>query len=279
MKPIFFIHTTALIFALSFISCTEHLENEIKSLTQSKDSLAMILQERDNIITQNQALLEKIENALTSISEKERTIEVESPNNEAKKHILSEINSLHEKILEYKKKYQSNLNYISSLKGDIGRLQEKVDSQKTDIDAKDASIESLKSENGMLRKNITQKDASIDSLNQVIARKESILGQNEIEARKVFYVIGTKKDLIAKGILDKKGNQMVGKPDVKYFSQIDYNKTTSIPIMAKTASMITPHAKDSYEYFSSTLERTDSLYIVKPQEFWSISKYMVIVIK
>ena len=59
-----------------------------------------------------------------------------------------------------------------------------------------------------------------------------------------------------------------------YFVKIDARNTKSIPLYSTHAKILTNHPKSSY-----TLEKENGnfvLHIIDPNEFWSVSKYLVI---
>jgi len=260
-------------------SCTGKLEEQVAGLQKSRDSLNVLLNEKQNLLTANEALLTDIENSLTEISGKEKVMLQENQSNQVKEKILAEIQDLKNKIEEYKSKYHANSGIIAGLKGNISRLQATVDGLNVNIGDKDKEIGELKATNEKERARSQRLSQSVDSMSQVIRDKNAAMDEKDAEARKAYYVIGTKKELVAKGILGKNGVQLNGKPDPKLFTQIDYARITSLPIMAKKVSVITAHGKDTYEYFSASTDKTDSLHILKPKEFWSVSKYLVVVVK
>ena len=61
----------------------------------------------------------------------------------------------------------------------------------------------------------------------------------------------------------------------EYFTKVDISTTNSINIGAKKAKIITTHPSSSYKLVGEKpVERID---ILNPTEFWSSSKYLVII--
>jgi hypothetical protein len=59
-----------------------------------------------------------------------------------------------------------------------------------------------------------------------------------------------------------------------YFARIDARKTKTIPLYSSRAKILTSHPKSSY-----TLEKENGnfvLLIIDTEEFWSVSRYLVI---
>jgi hypothetical protein len=62
-----------------------------------------------------------------------------------------------------------------------------------------------------------------------------------------------------------------------YFTQVDVSETTSIPLACKKAKLITVHPTESYK-FDGPEGKIEKLIITNTEEFWSTSKYLVIVV-
>jgi hypothetical protein len=62
----------------------------------------------------------------------------------------------------------------------------------------------------------------------------------------------------------------------EYFTRVDITKLKSIPVLRKKADIITTHPSQSYKIFGE--KSVDSIVISNQKEFWSASKYLVIVI-
>ena len=63
------------------------------------------------------------------------------------------------------------------------------------------------------------------------------------------------------------------------FMAIDKRNTTSIPINSKKANLVSDHPEGSYEFEKSDEGLIASLEIKNPDDFWSISKYLVVEVK
>ena len=112
--------------------------------------------------------------------------------------------------------------------------------------------------------------------------------QNETKARTVsaqdrelntaFYVFGTKRELKEQNILQ--GGEVLrnGNYNKDYFTKIDIRVDRIIHLYSKSAKLMTAHPEGSY-----TLDRDAqgqyTLRITDPNRFWSVSKYLVIVVK
>ena len=63
-----------------------------------------------------------------------------------------------------------------------------------------------------------------------------------------------------------------------YFTQIDIRTTKEIRLYSKRASLLTTHPEGSYELVKDDKNQY-SLVILDPTNFWSVSKYLVLLVK
>ena len=100
-----------------------------------------------------------------------------------------------------------------------------------------------------------------------------------------YYTTGTAKELESKKIITKEGGFLgLGKskkmtPNVNNsaFTNIDITKTSTIPLEAKDAVVLTSHPSDSYTIEHKGKE-VSNLVITNPDKFWEASKYLVVVV-
>lgn len=112
-------------------------------------------------------------------------------------------------------------------------------------------------------------------LNNTISKKTVSPEEEALEKQlnTAWFVFGTKKELMdQKIILDDKLQPTLNKD---YFTQVDIRKETSIKLYSKAAMILTPHSDNSF-----FLERDSNnqyvINIIDPEEFWSLSKYLVV---
>jgi len=103
------------------------------------------------------------------------------------------------------------------------------------------------------------------------------------ELNTAFYAVGTSKELRDNGVLTKEGGvaglggvNKLNTSDLKkdYFTQIDIMRTQEIPLAAKKAKLVTTHPEGSYKLDLAS----GKLVITDANAFWSISKYLVVVV-
>jgi hypothetical protein len=100
-----------------------------------------------------------------------------------------------------------------------------------------------------------------------------------------YYIIGTVKDLKEKKVIDQTGGFVgIGKAkntsgviDNTYFTKVDVTTFNELPIMKKKAVLLTNHPVGSYKFEGINKQAVEKILIVNASDFWSRSKYLVIV--
>jgi hypothetical protein len=119
----------------------------------------------------------------------------------------------------------------------------------------------------------------VDELSNDNKSKQEKIKEMDVSIHTAWYVFGTRKELKDQKIVTSDGlfsPQRVLQQDFNknYFVRIDARNTKSIPLYSTRAKILTNHPKSSY-----TLEKDNGnfvLLIVDTNEFWSVSKYLVI---
>ena len=281
MKKIVF----ALSIATVLFSCNRMSDDQIKKLEAQRDSLAKTTETRDSSINQFLLAFNEIEGTLNDIKEKEKIVNVSAPgelSQSQKDQIQSDILEMYKKIKFYKSKMARMQKQFRSMNIKIGQMKKMITRLEAAIKEKDAEIDALRIKlTGM---NIVNDSLfkNIDALNAKAEQQQVVISEKTTKLNRGYFVIGSKKELIEKGILDKKGilGKVALKSDInkEYFTQIDITKTSGIPVFSPKAQLLSVHPSKSYIiHFAGS--QVDSLKITDPEEFWSVSKYCVIVVE
>jgi chromosome segregation ATPase len=266
-------------------SCNRMSEDQIKKLEAQRDSLSKSTESRDSSINQFLLAFNEIEGTLNDIKEKEKIVNVSAPgelSQSQKDQIQSDILEMYKRIKMYKSKISKMQKQFKSMNIKIGQMKKMIAHLEQTIKEKDAEIDALRIKlTGM---NIVNDSLfrNIDALNAKNEKQEVVITEKTTKLNRAFFVIGSKKELIEKGILDKKG--LLGKVELKsdinkeYFTQIDISKTSGIPVFSSKAQLFSVHPSKSYKMHIAG-NQVDSIKITDPEEFWSVSKYCVIVVE
>lgn len=158
----------------------------------------------------------------------------------------------------------------------ISELERTIVELESTIVAKNAEIDTLKEE-------LASANSSLATLIDMYRDKSQLADMQRNEMNTAHYLIGTAKELKEKGILTKEGGvagigavkklNMSGLPQ-EQFNQVDVTATSEIAIGARKARLATSHPEGSYR-----LEEGTRLVITDAGKFWSVSRFLVIVVE
>jgi len=136
---------------------------------------------------------------------------------------------------------------------------------------------------------IAQLNGQVDTLSQVGTALKDTVGQLTTEKNTVYYVVGTKDELIEKGILSKEGQKrflLVGSRTIAPARELDPSKFTKIDRLANRTITL---PEGEYEIlsrqnvaFAAPASEKDgkivgALTINQPEQFWGNSRFLIIV--
>jgi len=176
---------------------------------------------------------------------------------------------------------------IETYKKQIDDLRTTAEAQKVDYEAQLAAantqiatlagrVDTLTTEKGALE---SDKAALTDTVVNLTAYKNT-----------VYYAIGTKDELMKKGIITKEGSKFLVFGGTRLeparnlspeaFTAIDKTTNTSIPL-PRTDKKYKIVSRQSPTYLASGVSKdgkiTGTVEIAQPEEFWSASKYLILV--
>lgn len=179
--------------------------------------------------------------------------------------------------MEAKLKTQGNQN---------GVLSKTIEQLKSHIASQDQKIAALETELNTAREQIAglndQVTKTEENLKEETEAKEEAMAQAtaaENAANRVYYAIGTNKDLKKNGLLEKKflgaTKVLKGEFDASYFVTADLRTLTSIPTGAKKVKIWTNMPAGSYEIVGEK-NGPKTVQITNPAEFWSLTHHLII---
>ncbi len=224
-----------------------------------------------------------IQDNLDVIKEKEKIVSVNSKDAELRKtkqeQIVDDIQSIYDIMNKNKQQLAAMRAKLkdSNKKNEV--LEKFIARLTQEMDAKDVQIADLKSQ-------LEQLNVTLTSLNTnyTEAKQESAVKTDKLNT--AYYAFGTSKELIKNNVLTKDGGFIgIGKNqklkadfNKDYFTKVDISTTNSIVLGAKKAKLITTHPSSSYKIEGAD-GRAEKLTILNADDFWSASKYLVIVVE
>jgi predicted RNase H-like nuclease (RuvC/YqgF family) len=266
------------------------LNPEVEALKVENQKLMSQAQQKDSAYSQLFESMNQIEQNLSLIRNKQKLIQESTRTGVEMK-------------VDVRQKIAENIKAINDLmarnRGMINSLNEKMKGLGTEIEGYKQSVATLtetvtqkETEVADLKTKLTAMNFTIETLNaridtmRTINQEKDIKIAGQIEAMNTaYYVFGTAKELVAKGVITKEGGFIgIGKANKvnrdlnnEYFTKVDITRFNEITLGVKSAKILTVHPGDSYR-LDGTKKSVDKLVITNPTAFWKGSKYLVIVI-
>lgn len=142
------------------------------------------------------------------------------------------------------------------------------------------SVNSIQAQVKSLKKTVSVQEAEIKAKAQ---ESEKVIEQKEKENRKIYYLVGSRKDLQRAKAVKQRGGfmgmgstlQLSDKLEDMFFQSADYNIMKEIALgNTSGVNLITTHPKGSYLILDTPGEKF--LKVTNPQKFWSASKFLVV---
>ncbi|MBR5254667.1 MAG: hypothetical protein IKV46_06495 [Bacteroidales bacterium] len=183
----------------------------------------------------------------------------------------AKLKSLNSQIYRVNKQNSELKNFVASLESRIAEQEAQIQTLTKEIEKKNATIKSL------------EKDVA--GLKEADKKKSKQLAEIQDEQNTAYFAIGTKKELRAKNIVDRRGGfiglgkstVLANNSDFAAFTKIDTRNTQEIPLTGKRIKIVTPHPETSYS-LEGDPKRPTSIRIINPDLFWKASKCLVIMV-
>lgn len=278
-----------LFFALALMAmtgCKQNNKAAEEAMAQQRDSLNQIIAQKDNEINDMVGTLVDIEEGFREITEAQGRVAVaqrgEGASSAARiKENMQFIQSTMQQNRELINKLRKQLRE-SSLNGE--QLKRTIESLTAQLQEKDEQLRALRTELEAKEIHIAELDETIAGLNEDVnalkeentSKAETISTQDK-QLHTAWYVFGTKKELKEQNIL-KDGKVLQQNFNKNYFTKIDIRVDNEIKLYSRDAEMLTSHPAGTY-----TLQRDANkqyvLRITNAEQFWSTSKYLVVLVK
>lgn len=251
-----------------------------RALQESNDSLKSVIAERDASLEEILECIRVVEEGFKSINEAQGRISATGIENGSSR----------------KKQLEDDVLYIAQLveknNAEIARLKKLLAASKNSSKELKAIVENLEKtlqeknmEIAELQKKLEEKDVHIAELDTIITNlmnenteQELRLVQKEREMNSVWYAMGTKRELKGEKILS--GSDVMTDPDANmdYFTRGDINELLTIETGEKRVKVVSTHPKGSYKIVEDE-NGLDIVKILSPREFWSVTRYLVILVR
>jgi hypothetical protein len=274
-----------------FFSCNTK-NKEIERLKAQNDSLSVVAGQKDESIVDYLRGFNEIQNNLDSIKQAQKIISLNTTstngelNQNAKDKIMSDVQLIVNLMQKNKNQIASLSKKLKKSNLKVKELEAMVVNLNKQLQDKDIEIGQLKDKLAQLDIQVQNLTASVDTLSTENKIKTQIIDEKTKALNTAYYIIGTYKELSAKNILTKEGGFIgLGKSKTvskdfnrDAFTKVDITKFKTITINKKKAKMLSSHPSSSYKY-EGTKDKVENLVITNSDDFWSTSKYLVILVE
>jgi len=270
--------------SFTFTNCKDDAEKSnplADSLANVNGELEGQLNTKEEALQEFIASFNEIQENLNAIKVKEKIVTTASDKGDVKSkqgQIQEDIQAIYDLMEKNKNRIGSLTQKLKQSNLKIDGLEKMIENLQNTINEKDGEIADLK---------IKLEGLNVE-LSNLTTNYKAVEGERDAkheELTTAYYAIGTSKELIEKKVIGKEGGFIgIGKTtkvsedfSKEYFTKVNTEQTTSINIGAKKAKVITTHPSSSYKLVGE--KPVQKLEISNAAEFWSVSKYLVIVIE
>lgn len=280
--------------AAMLTACSKDKKTQNASVNTSnvEDSLSNILSQKDQELNDIMSTFNDIQQGLNEITAAQGRVTVEKSNAENpanRQAILEDLKFIQTRLSQNRteiarlKQRLKNSSFRSTKIAST--LQTTIDNLTAELDQKNKQIEALRDELAAKNIVISQQGKQIDDLNTNVNtltesnnQKQRVVEAQDKTLNTAYFVFGTKSELKEQKILQR-GDVLRGNNFNKdYFTKIDIRTDREIKLYSKRAKLLTSHPAGSYN-LSKDSKGQYILYISNPTSFWSVSKYLVILVK
>ncbi len=277
----------ALMAAGIITSCNDKANTKQALSDNTVDSLIGVISQKDNELNDIMSTFNEIQDGFRQINEAEGRVNMERGNNEkaAKDDILESITFIRRTMEANKERIAKLKQQLKTSSFNADKLQGTIDNLSSELEKRAEQIAKLQKELEARDIHIAEQDKQITDLNTDV---NTLASENETKARTVerqdkqlntaWYVFGTKKELKEQRILMSGDVLKSGNFNKDYFTKIDIRVDKVIKLYSKSAKLLTSHPAGSYALEKDS-QGMYSLRITDPNTFWSVSKYLVVVVK
>ncbi len=286
-----------LLCSLAFSSCVES-SSKYKAIKAQLDSLQGGYDLQAGELDEIFATLNEVEAGLQFIRESENIIAVQSITNDGmevpaskKEQIKNDMNAVKDAIKKYQQqieelKKESKIESqqfkkrLNTLSKELKEKSELIENLSAQLNEKNAQLEIKSKELASLGEVVANLKNEVSHLSEEEQKLKDKVASQEQELYSVFYIVGSKDDLIDAGVITKgglfKSSKVSYQAEKDTFVKIDYRQISTINTNAQKAKILSIHPKGTYTFETDPELGEISLIISDPAAFWEQTKYLVI---
>jgi predicted nucleic acid-binding Zn-ribbon protein len=288
-------------FAFALVACDRSKPELEKTLVQvqrisaEKDSLLKDVMATTQFIAEVNTEIAKvrIRNASRPTTSKSGDMESNLTPAQQRAQLLSKVKEITVRLNDAESRLGASRKRVTELTGNNSDLAKQIAAYDSTIAGFKSIIDNQKAEIVSLTAQISALNGEVTKLKtdnvQLVNEKTSLTGERDkltTERNTVYYVVGTKEDLLKKHIIEQTGGTLgLGKVQVAArdlspaeFTAVDKTKTSEIllPKGDKTYRIITRQDLAALETMPEKNKVMGAVKIKNPDQFWSASKFLII---
>lgn len=273
-------------------SCTNNSQEKSELMSQL-DSLKMENQKKEKDINDMMSYVNLLADGLDSIAKQEDILFNSNKGREGvivnREQLKKNLDAFENTIIQQKQRISQLADSLKAKGENLNKLQVLVDYLNHQLEEKDNVIKSLRAdlENNKVnianlqRKVRSLSDSNTELTSKVESQSTALAAQAEM-INECYVKIGNKKTLSALGIITggllKKTKINPSAINQSQFTKVDIRYFTEVPLQSSKPEILTQMPSSSYK-IEKTGKNSSVLYVVDPAAFWSLSNYLVIMLK
>lgn len=280
MKKIVFLLLPVILFSM----CTN--KKAIEEAQLRSDSLQRVSLQKDSAIYAFMGTFNEIESNLQEIKAKENIItlnagEMGSPK-KREDQINEDINFIYDLMLQNKERVADLEKQLKRANIKSAELQKTIANLQSKLQEKDVQILNLREELKNMNIKVDELNYKIDTLKFDNEVKEAIIQAQDESLNTAYFLFGSMKELKESKVIDKKGGFIGTKKinrdfDKELFTKIDIREKTEFQINSQKIKIMSTHPSSSFKIVGE--KPVEKIEIIDPDEFWSVSKYLIIALQ
>jgi len=264
-------------------SCVQREEDKlvIDRLTSQNNHLINATAERNGQISKFKTEISSIHQSLQLIKEQEQLL-----GNVSDGDLSQNSTSIQEDLEKLSDLLSHNKNKINSLNTALNSRDLKLDDFRLTVDMLKSQLEDRAVSLSNLVKTLGDKNIEIAAM---VAAQEELLLNLSIEkdmAHTAYYTFGSMSELKANQVMERQDGisgflgqkKIADELNKDYYFEIDTRAVNEVPLVASSARVVSNHPPASYEFVGSD-ETIEAIRILDPTSFWSVTKYLTVVVK
>jgi hypothetical protein len=278
-----------LVLPVVLMSCENKKQTEqINMLSMENQRILGESAVKDSLVNDFLMTMNEIEANLAEIKSREKLIssqtgqgrELSKP---ARERINEDIRLINELMQENKNKIADLNRRLKNSNMKISEFENMIALTNQQITEKDAEILVLKEELSNLNFSIAVLSDTISRMKDEKRQLAGVIHDKTNELNTAYFIVGDRKELIEKHILNKEGGflgigrseKIAGDVNITEFTKVDIRNLNSIPLGVKKATLVSVHPAGSYEIIVNE-KKAEELVIKNPELFWEKSRMLVV---